>query len=142
VPAPSTPPIGLQLAGTAKAVRRAFDDALASAGGSLPMWLVLVSVKSRTLGNQRDLAAAIGITGATLTHHLNAMEADGLLVRTRDPQNRRIQRVELTADGEAAFHRLRRAATAFDLRLRRGIDQTQLAELAGLFQRLQDNVTD
>jgi MarR family transcriptional regulator for hemolysin len=33
---PSQPPIGLLLARTAKAVSRAFDDALTAAGGSLP----------------------------------------------------------------------------------------------------------
>lgn len=134
------PPLGLQLAATAKTVRRAFDDALGSAGGSLPMWLVLLSVKRGNLGNQRELAAAIGITGATLTHHLNAMETDGLLVRRRDPDNRRIQRVELTPAGEEAFHRLRRAATTFDQRLRRGITAAQVETLGAVFQRIRDNL--
>lgn len=140
MPAPSTPPLGLQLAGTAKAVRRSFDEALAGAGGSLPAWLVLIAVKSRDPANQRDLAATIGITGATLTHHLNAMEADGLLVRRRDPTNRRIQRVELTDAGEAAFHRLRRAATEFDRRLRAGLSQADSDTLARLLNRLHANV--
>jgi MarR family transcriptional regulator, transcriptional regulator for hemolysin len=57
---PTTEPIGLQLTRTAKAVSRAFDDALAEVGGSLPMWLVLVSLKSRRHGAQRELAAAVG----------------------------------------------------------------------------------
>lgn len=142
MPAPSTPPIGLELAATAKSVRRAFDDTLTAAGGSLPTWLVLVSVKSHTLGNQRDLATAIGITGATLTHHLNAMENDGLLIRRRDPDNRRIQHVELTAAGQAAFQRLRAAATTFDRRLRRGLTRADSDALTTLLHRLRDNVTD
>ena len=29
----------------------------------------------------------VGIEGATLTHHLGAKEADGLLTRRRDPAN-------------------------------------------------------
>ncbi len=140
VPAPSTPPLGMHLATTAKAVRRAFDDALTAAGGSLPVWLILISVKRGDPGNQRDLAAAVGVTGATLTYHLNAMEDDGLLIRRRDPANRRIQRVELTQDGEAAFRRLRRSATAFDERLRAGLSQQECDTLAGLLQRLQQNV--
>ena len=140
MPAPATPPLGLQLASTAKAVRRAFEDAMAAAGGSLPAWLILISVKSRDPGNQRDLAAAVGITGATLTHHLNAMEADGLLVRRRDPANRRIQRVELTDAGEAAFHHLRGAATAFDQQLRRGLTKADTNALSTLLHRLHDNV--
>lgn len=142
MPAPSTPPLGLQLAGTAKAVRRAFDDALTDAGGSLPAWLVLVSVKSRDHGNQRDLAAAVGVTGATLTHHLNTMETSGLIVRHRDPANRRIQHVTLTAAGEELFQHLRDAAVAFDRRLREGFTQAEADSLAGALRRLHANATD
>ncbi|GAB3807249.1 MarR family winged helix-turn-helix transcriptional regulator [Humibacter antri] len=139
MPAPHVPPIGMQLATVAKSVRRAFDDVLIAAGGSLPVWLILISVKSRAHSNQQDLAAAVGITGATLTHHLNAMESGGLLIRRRDPENRRVQRVELTDAGEAVFHRLRRAATAFDEQLRRGITPEECDTLATLLLRLQAN---
>src|SRR5882757_4210737 len=90
-------PIGLTLARTAKAVSRAFDAALVEAGGSLPVWLVLLSLRSGRPGTQRELAEAVGIQGATLTHHLSAMERDDLVVRHRDPANRRVQQVELTS---------------------------------------------
>jgi hypothetical protein len=49
VPPPAAPPIGLDLTRVARVVSRAFDDALAAAGGSLPVWLVLISLKARTL---------------------------------------------------------------------------------------------
>ena len=98
---PVAEPIGLQVTRTAKLLSRAFDDALAEAGGSLPVWLVLVSVKGQTQAMQRELAETVGIEGPTLTHHLNRMEAAGLLTRRRDPGNRRVHRVELTSDGEA-----------------------------------------
>jgi MarR family transcriptional regulator, transcriptional regulator for hemolysin len=137
---PERPPIGLQLARTAKSVSRAFDDALAQAGGSLPVWLVLISLKSRPLGNQRELAEAVGIREATLTHHLNAMDAQGLVTRRRDPANRRVHLVELTEAGEAAFVRLRDAAFAFNERLRRGFSDGDLAGLEELLGRLGRNV--
>jgi MarR family transcriptional regulator for hemolysin len=140
MPRPVGVPIGLQLAGVAKSVGRAFDDALVEAGGSVSTWLVLVSLKGRRLGNQRELAEAIGIREATLTHHLNTMETDGLLTRRRDPVNRRIHRVELTEHGEAVFQRLRVAAVAFDRRLRKGIAQPELADLQSLLTRLEENV--
>jgi len=142
VPKPERPPIGLQLARAAKSVSRAFDDALAEAGGSLPVWLVLISLKSRPLGNQRELADAVGIREATLTHHLNAMDAQGLVTRRRDPANRRVHLVELTDAGEALFLRLRDAAVAFDQRLRRGLTDRDTADLEGLLLRLERNVAD
>jgi MarR family transcriptional regulator for hemolysin len=130
------------LTATTRVVSRAFDEALAEAGGSLPVWLVLLNIKTRrATGNQRALAEAVGIREATLTHHLNAMEADGLLTRRRDPDNRRIHVVELTDSGEAAFARLRDAAVAFDRRLRRGLSASELDAFGRVLDRLAANVT-
>src|SRR5215831_17720498 len=136
VPAPFPVPIGLRLTQAARAVERAFDDALAEAGGTLPVWLILLNLKIRRPGTQRELAEAVGIREATLTHHLNAMDAAGLITRTRDTANRRIQLVQLTGEGEAAFLRLRQAAVAFDERLRAGVAETEIATLAALLTRL------
>jgi MarR family transcriptional regulator for hemolysin len=141
VPRPAQTPIGMELAGVARDVGRAFDAALAGAGGSRPMWLVLLSLKSRPTANQRELAAAVGIQDATLTHHLNGMEADGLLTRRRDPANRRVHLVELTEAGHAAFRRLRTVAQHYDTRLRTGFSDADLDTLRGLLARLRDNVT-
>jgi DNA-binding transcriptional ArsR family regulator len=89
---PVQTPIGLHLTQTARVVSRAFDDALAQVGGSAPVWLVLLNLKIRPQANQRELAEAIGVRQATLTYHLNAMEAEGLLSRRRDPVDRRVRR--------------------------------------------------
>ncbi len=137
---PTRPPIGFYLTQTARAVSRAFDDTLAEAGGSLPVWLVLLNLKTRRLANQRELAEAVGLREATLTHHLNAMEANGLITRRRDPVNRRIHVVELTGAGEAAFMDMRAAAVSFDRRVRRGITDREIAGLESLLARLAANV--
>ena len=137
---PARTPIGLELARAARTVSRAFDDALAEAGGSLPAWLVLLNLKTRQVSSQRELAEAVGVREATLTHHLNAMESQGLVTRTRDPGNRRIHVVELTPAGEAPFVRLAGAATAFDRRLRDGLSDADLDVLATVLGRLAGNV--
>jgi MarR family transcriptional regulator, transcriptional regulator for hemolysin len=139
---PESVPLGLQLAQAAKAVSRAFDDALAEAGGSRPTWLVLVSLKNQPLASQRELAEAIGIRGPTLTHHLDVMESAGLVSRRRDPGNRRVHLVALTAAGDALFVKLKDAVTAFDQRLRRGIPPRDIAQIERLLGRLRDNVTE
>jgi MarR family transcriptional regulator, transcriptional regulator for hemolysin len=136
---PPGEPIGLTLTRAARVVSRAFDEAMAAAGGSQPTWLVLIALKTAPARNQRELAAAVGIQGATLTHHLNAMEADGLVTRRRDPANRRVHLVEMTARGEALFHDLRKAATAFDRRLRAGLTAEDVAALGSLLGRLAEN---
>ncbi|MGD0702398.1 MAG: MarR family winged helix-turn-helix transcriptional regulator [Trebonia sp.] len=139
MPAPFPLPIGLRLAQASRTVERAFDAALVAAGGSLPVWLILLNLKTRRPANQRELAEAVGITGATLTHHLNAINAQGLVDRTRDSANRRVQVVTLTEAGEAAFLRLRAAAVAFDARLRAGFTEAALATLDAQLRQLAAN---
>jgi MarR family transcriptional regulator for hemolysin len=137
---PARTPVGLHLTQAARRVSRAFDDALAGAGGSLPVWLVLLNLKANPRGSQREIAEAMGVTEATLTHHLNAMDTDGLITRRRDPANRRVHLLELTESGEAAFVRLRAAAVEFDRRLRCGITNEEIEQLQGLLDRLAANV--
>jgi MarR family transcriptional regulator, transcriptional regulator for hemolysin len=138
---PAREPLGLYLTRVSRTVSRAFDDALAEAGGSLPVWLVLISVKSGQLASQRELADAVGIQGATLSHHLNAMESAGLVTRRRDPRNRRLHVVELTPDGDALFLRLRAVAFAFDRRLRVGLASQDVDQLEALLARLRQNIS-
>ena len=140
MPAPFPLPIGLRLSQASHAVERAFDEALSEAGGTLPVWLILLNLKIRKPGNQRELAKAVGVREATLTHHLNAMDARGLVTRTRETANRRVQVVELTEAGEAAFIRMREAAMAFDAKLRVGMDDADLATLSTLLGQLAANV--
>jgi MarR family transcriptional regulator for hemolysin len=136
---PVRPPLGRHLSSVSRAVSRAFDEVLGEAGGSLPVWLVLISLKSGQRASQRELAQAVGVQGATLTHHLNTMESAGLVTRRRDPANRRLHLVELTPAGDALFLRLRDAATAFDRRLRAGLTEAEVSQLGTLLTRLRDN---
>ena len=137
---PTQMPIGLLLAQTAKKASRAFDDALSSEGGSQPVWLILMTLMRDGQQAQSDLAAAVGIQGPTLTHHLNAMEGKGLLTRTRMPDNRRVHIVDLTASGREMFRRLRGVAQAHDARLRDGIEQGELDQLRRLLHALSGNL--
>jgi MarR family transcriptional regulator for hemolysin len=138
---PTRPPVGLQLARTARTVSQAFERAMAEAGGSASTWQVLLLVRSGQWGTQSRMAEAMGVTGATLTHHLNGLEAQGLVRRWREPGDRRAQNVELTAEGLALFDRLRGVAAAHDGRLGAGLDEAELEQLASLLERLRANVS-
>jgi MarR family transcriptional regulator for hemolysin len=135
------PPIGLDVTSTGRLLSRAFNDALAAAGGSLPQWLVMTALKRGNHGMQRDIAAEIGIEGATLTHHLNRMEADGLVRRERVAGDRRSQVVELTAAGEARFATLLKTVVAFDAQLCTGFSDRELATTRRLLARLRVNAS-
>ena len=139
---PTVEPIGLFVSRRVRALSRAFDDALGEAGGTLSTWLVLASVKGAQHGMQRDLAADVGIEGATLTHHLGRMEAAGLVTRERDPRDRRAQVVALTPEGNDEFRSLLRRVQTFDRKLRAGFTDRELSTLRSLLERLVANATE
>ena len=139
---PSTTPIGLRLTRTARVVSQAFDRAMAEAGGSASTWQVLVLVRAQKWGTQAAMADEMGITGATLTHHLNILENRGLVRRWRDPGNRRVQNVELTEAGIELFDRLRVVAQAHDRRLRSGLSEDDVARLGDLLDKLEAGVKE
>jgi MarR family transcriptional regulator for hemolysin len=139
---PTTTPIGLRLTRTARVVSQAFDRAMAAAGGSASIWQVLVLVRAQKWGTQAQMAEQMGITGATLTHHLNMLENRGLVRRWRDADNRRVQHVELTDAGIELFDRLRVVAQAHDRRLRSGLSDEDIGRLGELLDRLESGVRD
>jgi MarR family transcriptional regulator for hemolysin len=136
------PPLGLRLARTAHTVSQAFERAMAEAGGSASAWQVLLLVRSGEWGTQARIAEAMGVTGATLTHHLNGLEAEGLVRRWRDAENRRVQRVALTDAGAELFERLREVAVKHDERLRSHLSGAEAEQLADLLDKLQAGVRE
>jgi MarR family transcriptional regulator for hemolysin len=132
-------PIGLLVSSTAKTLSRAFDDALVAAGGSTPTWLVLQALVTGEHRSQGELADTIGIRQPTLTHHLDTMERAGFVTRLREPENRRVQRVVVTEAGQQLFLRLRRAAGAFDGRLKAGLEDDEITALRRTLAQLTEN---
>ena len=137
---PSAEPVGRAVASSAKVLSRAFERELAEAGGSQPVWLILLALKQQAWRTQRDLAAAVGIEGPPLTHHLDGLDKAGLIERARDPSDRRAVRVELTDAGDKLFKRLAKAAIGFDQRLRANLSDEELDEFRRVLGRLRDNV--
>lgn len=141
---PRNEPLGLQVISTGQLIGRAFDEALAGAGGSLPQWLVLVSLKGhdRHQHQHQHLAPAAGDDGDPPADQLQRMEADGLVRRTSGSQSGSAHQFELTDLGEATFNRLLKAVVAFDRRLRTSLADEESATLVDLLGRLRSNVSD
>jgi len=129
----------LQLAHSAKHVGRAFNDALAEVGGSVPTWFILTNLKGEEWRTQHELARALHIEGPTLTRHIDGLEEEGLVVRRRDTNDRRAVSVELTDAGRAKHAEMLRAVQAFNQRLLAGFSADELDELQALLGKLEQN---
>jgi MarR family transcriptional regulator, transcriptional regulator for hemolysin len=136
---PAGTPVGRKLATTAKTVGSAFNAALAAEGGSVPVWLILNSIKHGQWTTQLELARSLEIEGPTLTRHLDNLEHGGLVSRRRSATDRRAFEVELTDAGEAAYARMLGAVIAFNRRLTAGIAAAELRQLDELLGRLAAN---
>ncbi len=110
--------LGITLWETTQTVNKAFEHQLAKAGGNRAVWFIFLALADRKHTTQRDLARTVGITDATLTHHLTALEKRGLVTRTRDEHDRRVLRLAFTPEGRASFERMRDEAIAYDKVLR------------------------
>ena len=137
---PTGVPIGLQLARTSKTVSRAFNDVLAEAGGSLPVWLILSALHGGAPASQHQLARIVGIEGPTLTRHLDQLEGAGLVRRTPHPDDRRAVHVEPTAAGVALHEKLLGVVIGFNRRLTAGLTQPELDAARRVLTALEANV--
>ena len=133
-------PIGRTLATTSKAVSSAFNAVLRAQGGSLPVWLILNSLKHDRWSTQLDLARSLGIEGPTMTRHLDNLEQNGFVTRRRSESDRRAVHVELTEAGSAAYERMLVAVIALNKRLQAGFSRDELRQLDDVLKRLADNV--
>ena len=125
---------------TGKTIREHFEDQLVRAGASLVTWVVLNEIDRGTWDSQRGLAKQLRIEGATLTRHLDRMEREGLIVRTRDDDDRRQIRVDMTQKGRTLHGRLRTTAQAVGARATAGISERDEATLRRVLARLRENL--
>jgi MarR family transcriptional regulator, transcriptional regulator for hemolysin len=135
-------PLPREVALTGKAIREYFEAALAREGSSLATWIVLNGIERGGWDNQRNLAKELRIEGATLTRHLDRIEREGLIARTRDPVDRRQVRAKLTPKGRALHRRLKSRAQEFGKRACAGLTETDQASLRRILARIRENVGD
>ncbi len=139
-PPPKHEPLGRQLVFTAKAMREAFEDLLASQGASLPTWVVLSGIADVGSVTQAALAGHVHLEGATITHHVDRLEAAGLVRRQLDPGDRRVRLLELTHAGTELHARLLGAVIQLQRQVMAGIDAADLAALARCLAAIDANL--
>lgn len=75
---------------------------------------------------QIAIAKRIGIEGPTLTRMLDALEAEGLVVRRADPSDRRTKLIELTDAGRKALDEIMSVAHDFRSSILKDLNDTEL----------------
>jgi MarR family transcriptional regulator, lower aerobic nicotinate degradation pathway regulator len=132
-----TPTAGMLLVKIGRAAERWFTEEL-KATGLTPRHLgVLFEVRARPT-SQQALIDSIGVDPSKLVGLLNDLEAERLIVRRRDPDDRRRHIVELSKEGRAGLAAAERAVRKVEERLFAGIDGEQRKQLHGLLAQVAD----
>ena len=90
--------------------------------------------------SQRELADRVHLKPGSLTEALNGLEADGYVQRTRDPFDRRILRVQLTAKGQTRAKEIKAEHDQFVAQLFAQITPADTAVLQRILQQMIENV--
>jgi DNA-binding MarR family transcriptional regulator len=121
------------LAATSRSVIGLYRPVLEPLGLTHPQYLVMLALWERSPRSARDIADALYLEPPTLTPLLKRLEAIGYLTRSRNPDNERELRVELTAQGVA----LRERATEVPLRI-----VERLGVPVGVLEEVRDRLTE
>jgi DNA-binding MarR family transcriptional regulator len=95
--------IGLRYLSLGYHLRRAVDEDMTAAGLSLARTKVLQVLDRRGAIRQSSLADELGHAPRSVTQSVEALEREGLVERTADPQDGRSKLVSLTPDGVKAL---------------------------------------
>lgn len=89
-----------------------------------------------------ELARRCGITEKTITGIVDRMERLSLFVRVRNDEDRRVVRVKLTKEGEAAFLKMREGMVAKLVGILQLLDPEDRKGLLRIFSNLKDRIAD
>lgn len=133
-----TPTAGMLLLKIGKAAERRFEKALKPSGLTPRHLGVLFEVQARPT-SQQALIETIGVDPSKLVGLLNDLEADGLIVRKRDPEDRRRHIVEVSTKGSARLEDAKKVAATVEEELLAGLDADERAELLALLAQVADS---
>lgn len=121
--------------------RSLLDEQLRQIGQSAARMEALAAIlNSPWPSAQVDIARRLRIEGPTMTRMLDSLEADGLVERLPDPDDRRTKQLRLTAEGEAVLEDIFTIADKLRERLLDGVTGERVDELNAILGSLSDRL--
>lgn len=132
---------GMQLTHLSRAWRAELDRRLADLGLSQARWLVLLHVaRAKQLPTQGELACSVGIEQPTLARLLDALQAQQLIERHIDPDDRRVKKVALTQSALALIEKIESIASQLRSQIFSGLSDEDIQRCQTLHVRMLANL--
>ncbi|MBW9105307.1 MarR family winged helix-turn-helix transcriptional regulator [Paraburkholderia phenoliruptrix] len=127
--------IGLKLVKARNLLSAEMDAALKDLDITGPQMGILLSMKQGIANTPFELSKMLGIDTGLMTRMLDKLESNGLLQRSRDPGDRRVVNLTLTAAGQKVAERMREVAPhVLNARLR-NFSKAEFAEFDRLLRK-------
>ena len=125
------------LHGAARQWRLLLDRRLRGLGMSQAGWMTIaIAAKAKAPLSQSELAASVGVEGATLVSMLDRLARAGLVERVPSDTDRRVKRVKVTAAGMELYEQVKREGLAVRKELLAGVDPAALLAATELLEAL------
>ena len=128
----------LALHDSARVWRHALDRRLKGLGLSQASWMSIAFLaRAKAPLTQTELAHCLSVEGPTVVAMVDRLQRAGLVRREIAPEDRRVRRVVLTAEGLSIYAEVKRVAVDFRHEMLGGLDATDLQQATKLLHRLQ-----
>jgi len=101
---------------------------------------ILYHVHQRQELSQLELQHLLALDGAAVTRHLKRLEQEGLIIRNKKEQDKRVTYICLTEQGVRELAVLTKQREAFQDNLLREFTDEEIAALTGALQHISTNV--
>lgn len=122
--------------------RKLFDVFEREVGMIPPVYFMLDAVASEDGISQAQLGRLFEVAPTRVTRLAQKMEADGFVRRERDPEDNRVVRIRLTAEGRQMFETASGRHRAFSSKLQKALENSERKELQRLLAKLQNTLDD
>jgi len=125
----------------AQLVRRHADKRARMHGMTRAQWAVLARLEREPGITQSRLAALTDVEPITIGRLVDRLEANGLIERHADRDDRRIWRLTLTRKSAAILRQIAAFRRELHEDMAQGLDEASLGTLVGCLQRMRANLT-
>jgi DNA-binding MarR family transcriptional regulator len=115
-------------------------EALTGVGAA--RWRLLYLVHAQPLVSQKQLIRQVRVDPGSITRQLSALEREGLVERSDDPQDTRLTRVALTRAGQAEVRRVMRLRARFLAQMVQGLPPRDVAACLRVLEGISRNLGD
>lgn len=125
-----------------KAYNAATQSFEALTGVGAARWRLLYLISQQPLVSQKRLVQQVRVDPGSITRQLSALQHDGLIERSDDPQDTRLTRVRLTAAGQAEVRRVMRLRKRFLDQMVQGLPPAEMKTCMNVLDAICRNLGD